>query len=150
MIGGQLEETHCARGRGCSSPVSGNHDCMTGRVQAWVGGAVAGAATASLVAYLIVVGWDQADKIASVLAFFVALAGLITSVWGVRRENQPPEPDPPVAGRRGQPHQHQSVVINGGAGYASMNGDVTHTETGSAGTPPPPRSLSGDDGDGNP
>ncbi|QEV29380.1 hypothetical protein CP976_38210 [Streptomyces coeruleorubidus] len=151
MIGGQLEEAHCARGRGCSSPVSGNHDCMTGRVQAWVGGAAAGAATASLAAYLIVVGWDKADKIASVLALFVALAGLVISMLGVRREIRPPEPDPSGDGGRGRSHQYQSIVIRGGAGYASMNGNVSHYETGATGAtlPPPPRSLSGDEGDGN-
>lgn len=124
---------------------------MTGRVQAWVGGAAAGAATAFLVAYLIVVGWDKADKIASVLGLFVALAGLVISVRGVRRENRPPEPDPPGDGHRGRPHQYQNIVIRGGAGYTSMNGNANHYETGSAGAPlpPPPRSLSGDDGGGN-
>ncbi|WP_399932419.1 hypothetical protein [Streptomyces kanamyceticus] len=125
---------------------------MTGQVQAWIGGTAAGASTAALVAYFIVVGWDQADKIASVLALFVTIAGLVWSMRGVRRENRTPEPDPPGDRRPGQPHQQQNIVINGGAGYASMNGPVTHYETGATGAPlppPPPRSLPGDDADGN-
>ncbi|MFI5808761.1 hypothetical protein [Streptomyces sp. NPDC051561] len=124
---------------------------MTGQVQAWAGGAAAGTSTAALVAYLIVVGWDQADKIASVLALFVAIAGLVCSVRGARRENPTPVPGPPGHGRPGQPHQQQTIVINGGAGYASMNGHVTHHETGATGAPlpSPPRTLHGDDAEGN-
>ncbi|MYW06652.1 hypothetical protein [Streptomyces sp. SID3343] len=59
---------------------------MTAKAQAWAGGVVAGAAPVGLAVYLAVVGLEQADKWASVVGLFVALAGLAVSVAGFRRE----------------------------------------------------------------
>ncbi|MFE3206331.1 hypothetical protein [Embleya sp. NPDC059237] len=59
---------------------------MTAKTQAWIGGVVAGTALVGLAVYLAVVGLDEADKWASVLGLFVALAGLAVSVAGARRE----------------------------------------------------------------
>ena len=71
---------------------------MTGRAQVWIGGVVAVGALASLTAYLISVGLDEADKVASVVGLFVALAGLVVSVLGLRRESAP-EDGPPAGGQ---------------------------------------------------
>ncbi|MFF4450127.1 hypothetical protein [Streptomyces sp. NPDC001502] len=59
---------------------------MTGKAQAWIGGTIAILAVGALAGYLIAVGLDDADKVASVIALFVALAGLAVSVAGLRRQ----------------------------------------------------------------
>ncbi|MFI0980938.1 hypothetical protein ACH4SP_28520 [Streptomyces sp. NPDC021093] len=111
---------------------------MTGRVQAWVGGAVAGALVAALAAYLIAVGWDEADKIASVLALFVALAGLAWAVAGTRREDPAPVVRPSGGDGRGRPSVQHTIVNNGGTSYSAMYGNVIHREGGAARRVPPP------------
>ncbi|MFI6457859.1 hypothetical protein ACIBF6_40660 [Streptosporangium amethystogenes] len=62
---------------------------MRGRVLVWAGAGIAVAALAGLGVYLSRVGLDEADKLASVIGLFVALAGLGVAVYGV------------VAGRKG-------------------------------------------------
>ncbi|MFE7542942.1 hypothetical protein [Streptomyces platensis] len=59
---------------------------MTGKLQAWAGGAVAVLAVGALAGYLVAVGLDNADKVASVVGLFVALAGLAVSAAGMRRQ----------------------------------------------------------------
>ncbi|MER6612228.1 hypothetical protein [Streptomyces xantholiticus] len=61
---------------------------MTGRVQVWVGGTVAAVAVVGLAVHLMVAGLDAADKWASVLGLFVALAGLGVALAGLRRNRQ--------------------------------------------------------------
>ncbi|WP_199882028.1 hypothetical protein [Streptomyces sp. CB03911] len=63
---------------------------MTARLQAWMGGVTGGAAVVGLAVYLGVVGLDDADRWASVLGLFVALAGLGLGVAGRRRERADP------------------------------------------------------------
>ncbi|MET9616019.1 hypothetical protein [Kitasatospora indigofera] len=58
---------------------------MTARMQTWAGGVLGGAAVVGLVVYLGAVGLDQADKWASVLGLFVAIAGLALTLAGLRR-----------------------------------------------------------------
>lgn len=66
---------------------------MTGRVLVWVGGVVAVACAAGLLVYFVVVGLDEADKLASVIGAFVGLAGLALAGYGIvvaRRGTPPP------------------------------------------------------------
>ncbi|MDX3128930.1 hypothetical protein PV367_03760 [Streptomyces europaeiscabiei] len=71
---------------------------MRGRGQVWIGGVVAVGALVYLTAYLIAVGLDKADKVASVVGLFVGLAGLVVSILGLRRED-PPDGGPPEGGQ---------------------------------------------------
>lgn len=59
---------------------------MTSRV--WAGAGAAVASVVGLGGYLAVVGLDDADKIASVLGLFVAVAGLAVAVWGLILERR--------------------------------------------------------------
>ncbi|GHC77755.1 hypothetical protein GCM10010309_51050 [Streptomyces violaceochromogenes] len=121
---------------------------MTGRVQAWVGGTVTGASGAALVAYLIVVGWDKADKVASVLALFVSLAGLAVAVAGVRRDDQAPVSRRPTGD--GDSGQLQHTVVNeGGTSYSAMHGNVNHYQSGGAAAVPPSQTPSASRADGD-
>lgn len=65
----------------------------------WAGGVVTVGAMAALAVYFAVVGLERAEKIATVLALFIALAGLALAVPGLlemRRDSAPPgELDPP-------------------------------------------------------
>ncbi|MFG2245963.1 hypothetical protein [Spirillospora sp. NPDC048823] len=52
------------------------------KVLIWSGGLVAVVGFAVLAMYMASVGWDKADKVASVVNLFVALAGVLVAVWG--------------------------------------------------------------------
>ncbi|MGW4426504.1 hypothetical protein [Streptosporangium sp. NPDC004631] len=69
---------------------------MRGRVQVWGGAVVAVTAVAALSIYLERVGLDNADKLASVMALFVALAGLGVTVYSM------------IADRNGSNGEHAS------------------------------------------
>lgn len=61
----------------------------------WVGGVVATGAVTGLAVYFAVVDLEQAEKIATVLALFVALAGLALAIPGIieiRRAKRSPLP----------------------------------------------------------
>lgn len=60
-----------------------NDASMRGRVQVWGGAVIAVTAVAALSIYLERVGLDDADKLASVMALFVALAGLGVTVYSM-------------------------------------------------------------------
>jgi hypothetical protein len=55
------------------------------RVPLWVaaGAAVAAVAVVGLAVYFVVVGLDEADKLASVVGLFVALVGIGLAVYGM-------------------------------------------------------------------
>lgn len=55
---------------------------MAGRILKWLGGVVALASVCALAAYFAAVGLDKADKTASVLGAFIALASLAMSAYG--------------------------------------------------------------------
>ncbi|WP_156055975.1 hypothetical protein [Streptosporangium roseum] len=64
---------------------------MAGRAWAWGGGVAATATAVALGIYFDRVGLDKADKLASAIGLFVALAGLAVSVYGIiqtRRSGQ--------------------------------------------------------------
>ncbi|WP_182902266.1 hypothetical protein [Microbispora sp. H10830] len=61
---------------------------MRGWGPVWGGAGVAVAALAALGVYLSQVGLDKADKLASVIGLFVALAGLGTAVYGLVAERK--------------------------------------------------------------
>lgn len=61
--------------------VSGNG--MRGRTATWAGAVIAGVALAGLAGYLVVMGLDKADKLASVLGMFAGLGGLAISAIGL-------------------------------------------------------------------
>ncbi|MGW4421643.1 hypothetical protein [Streptosporangium sp. NPDC004631] len=61
----------------------------------WVGGVVSAGTATGLAVYFAVVGLEQAEKIATVLALFVALAGLALAIPGIieiRRAKRSPLP----------------------------------------------------------
>lgn len=77
----------------------------------WAGGVVAAGAVAGLAVYFAMVGLEQAGKIATVLALFAALAGLVMAIPGImeiRRNKRSPlprksdPPSPPTASPGGQ------------------------------------------------
>ncbi|MEV1205641.1 hypothetical protein [Microbispora rosea] len=61
---------------------------MRGWGPVWGGAGVAVAALAALGVYLSHVGLDKADKLASVIGLFVALAGLGAAVYGLLAERR--------------------------------------------------------------
>ncbi|MFD0126107.1 hypothetical protein [Streptomyces virginiae] len=66
------------------------------RTWMWVGFAVAVLSAAGLGIHFAVVGLDKADKLASVIGAFLALAGLGLAAWGIVRPGagQAPSPSP--------------------------------------------------------
>ncbi|GHH76208.1 hypothetical protein GCM10018781_46990 [Kitasatospora indigofera] len=102
---------------------------MTARMQAWAGGVVGGAAVVGLVVHLGAVGLDRADKWASVLGLFVAIAGLGLTLAGLRRgraesAGRSRGEAPAGGGPSGQSEQSgQSVDASGvGGGIAQVSG----------------------------
>lgn len=81
-----------------SDALSGNHivrSCwrvddarMRARVPVWGGAGVAVAALVGLGVYFATVGLDEADKLASVIGVFVAVAGLGVAVYGLIAERR--------------------------------------------------------------
>ncbi|MEV5894562.1 hypothetical protein [Nonomuraea fuscirosea] len=72
---------------------------MRKQVLVWGGAVVAVAAIVALAVHLSRVGLDEADKLASVIGLFVALAGLGVSIRGLtggRRGDDPSTPPPPA------------------------------------------------------
>ncbi|WP_143044273.1 hypothetical protein [Nonomuraea jiangxiensis] len=69
---------------------------MRRRLPVWAGRAVAVAAATGLALYLVRVGLDDADKLASVIGLFIALAGLATAGYGLA-------PFPSARARTGSP-----------------------------------------------
>jgi hypothetical protein len=61
---------------------------MRGRVQVWAGAGIAVAALTGLVVYFARVGLDEADKLASVIGLFVAVAGLVVAIVGLRTQRR--------------------------------------------------------------
>lgn len=61
----------------------GDDGRMAGRAWIWSGAAVTAVAVAALAAYFMVVGLDQADKLASVVGGLSALAGLVLAAFGL-------------------------------------------------------------------
>jgi len=85
---------------------------MTGwkRAMGWIGAVAAGLALVGLGVYLVVIGLDRADKVASVIGMFAGLAGLALAAYGV------------LLTRRGlgQPIGRAGQVVAG----SSVGGDV--------------------------
>ncbi|MEV0312895.1 hypothetical protein [Nonomuraea fuscirosea] len=72
---------------------------MRKQMLVWGGAVVAVAAVVALAVHLARVGLDDADKLASVIGLFVALAGLGVSIRGLtggRRGDDPSAPPPPA------------------------------------------------------
>ncbi|MEW1839212.1 hypothetical protein AB0392_14760 [Nonomuraea angiospora] len=99
---------------------------MHGRAPIWGGAGVAVVALAGLGTYFALVGLDKADKLASVIGVFVAVAGLGVAVYGL------------IAGRRGNGRRarpdgavvsvERSIVIDGdNRGIASTGDNATNT-----------------------
>ncbi|MFH8787583.1 hypothetical protein [Streptomyces roseoverticillatus] len=61
---------------------------MSGQMQARWGGAAAAVAVVGLAVYFALVGWDAAQRWATVLGLFVGLAGLWVAVAGLRRRRR--------------------------------------------------------------
>jgi hypothetical protein len=87
---------------------------MRRRVLIWAGVVVAVAAMAGLGVYFWRVGLDDADKLASVIGVFVALAGLGAAVYGLFSDRAP-------AGA--QARAARPEVSASGTGSAAVGGD---------------------------
>jgi tetratricopeptide (TPR) repeat protein len=61
---------------------------MQGRVIGWLGGVVAATAAVALAGYVMAVGLDKADKLASVIGAFVGLAGWALAIYGWMRDRR--------------------------------------------------------------
>ncbi|MFB4317575.1 hypothetical protein [Actinomadura sp. 21ATH] len=105
---------------------------MAVRVRVWVGAVVMVVALVGLGVHLAVVGLDKADKWASVIGVFVALAGLAAAVYGLvtgRHDNsggdggdgETPSGGAVASGER-------SIAIGGdNSGIVSTGDDSTNT-----------------------
>lgn len=90
---------------------------MRRRVLLWTGSIVAVAAAAGLTVYLVQVGLDDADKLASVIGLFVAVAGLSVAGYKLTTGRSPEQKQEQLDGPStlGQP----SIALQGGNGAAS-------------------------------
>lgn len=109
---------------------------MRGRDAAVAAMTAGGLAAVGLGVYFAVVGLDEADKLAGVLGLFIAMAGLVLSVYGVvlaRRTSggSPPSPAQTVAAT-GDTHNE---FTGGSAQQVYMGRDFT---IGAPGRPEPP------------
>ncbi|MET8143559.1 hypothetical protein ABZU32_24935 [Sphaerisporangium sp. NPDC005288] len=104
---------------------------MAQRALIWGGAAVAVAAAAGLGVYFARVGLDAADKLASVIGVFVALAGLGVAVYGM------------VADRRAGVVRQQAEATGGGQVYQAGR-DLTDRPAGRLW----PTATGGDNADG--
>ncbi|MEV4927130.1 hypothetical protein [Streptomyces roseoverticillatus] len=101
---------------------------MSAQMQARWGGAAAAVAVAGLAVYFALVGWDAAQRWATVLGLFVGLAGLWVAVAGLRR------------GRREAAAGQGVVGSSVGGGVAQVDGtcgNVRIRHTGGVAAPPP-------------
>lgn len=92
------------------------------RFARWAGGIIVTSVVLALAFYLVLVGLDKADKVASVLALFVGLAGLGAAVYGLfgaeRRRDaaHPPKPARPPVGDSPPGDVHNTIsggVVHG-------------------------------------
>ncbi|SEG57675.1 hypothetical protein SAMN05444920_103255 [Nonomuraea solani] len=104
---------------------------MRKRVLVWSGAVVAVAALAGLGVYFVRVGLEEADRLASVIGVFVALAGLAVAIYGLAggrtpedtpQEPETPRPDVSASGPR-------SVAIGGdNSGVVSTGDGATNVQ----------------------
>lgn len=87
---------------------------MTQRVVRILGAALALSATATLSAYLIHVGLDQADKVSSITGVFLTIIGLLATLYG---DSSAPE----LTGRQSAPQRGLRVGSADNAGHHSAN-----------------------------
>ncbi|MFF4617730.1 hypothetical protein [Nonomuraea jabiensis] len=94
---------------------------MHRRILIWAGVVVTVAAMAGLGVYFWRVGLDDADKLASVIGAFVALAGLGTAVYGLvtsPKQLEPQQGEPEVSASK-----PDSFAIGGDIGSITSTGD---------------------------
>lgn len=103
---------------------------MTGRTQAWVGGASFVATAVVMAVYLATVTLEKAAMWAGVLGLFVGLASLAATVTGILRERSAPS----------RQSVHGSAVGGGITQVSGAGGSVRITRRGPA--VPPPGSVS--------
>lgn len=111
---------------------------MAGPVRVWIWAGVTAAVVAGLGVYFVMVGWDQADKVASVVAALIAVAGFALTMYslnassgGGRRVSQ--RAKAPGRGRVTQVAGSQNAVTGGDLGQGhvvqrartSKGGEVT-------------------------
>ncbi|AQZ66199.1 unnamed protein product [[Actinomadura] parvosata subsp. kistnae] len=97
---------------------------MRKRVLVWGGAVVAAAALAALIVYFVRVGLDNADKLASVIGLFVAIAGLAVAVYGLRSQpQQPDEAAKPGTSASASASGTRSVAIGGDNSGVISTGD---------------------------
>ncbi|MEU2855214.1 hypothetical protein [Streptomyces syringium] len=101
---------------------------MSGQMQARWGGAAATVAVVGLAVYFALVGWDAAQRWATVLGLFVGLAGLWVAVVGLRRGRREAAGGQGVAG---------SSVGGGVAMVHDTCGNVRIRHSGGVAAPPP-------------
>ena len=65
---------------------------MRGRILAWAGGTVAAVAAIGMGIYFAEVGLNKATDVATVAGLFIALAGLVVAVYGMRAGKAAPVP----------------------------------------------------------
>ncbi|GAA0349124.1 hypothetical protein NE235_11540 [Actinoallomurus spadix] len=94
---------------------------MTGRVRVWAGSVVGVLALVGLAVYLGTVGLDKADKWASVIGVFVALAAFGVSLYGLLSGRRSDISGP--ASAQVTPSGQQSISVDGGNSGISSTGD---------------------------
>lgn len=116
---------------------------MSDRVFTWSGAVTALLALTGLGVYFGVVGLDRADKLASVIGAFAALAGLGLAVYGMIRQQRrnPPMPSsspvPRPAGQPPQANKHTNIARDYATQYVVIDGTMNIHNDG----PAPPRST---------
>ncbi|TDD58313.1 hypothetical protein [Actinomadura rubrisoli] len=100
---------------------------MRGRVLVRGGAVVAAMATVGLGGYFAAVGLDEADKLASVIGVFVALAGLAVAVYGLVAERHGGEGEP--SPRSSTPGDRSIAIAGDHTGIASTGDRTTNRQS---------------------
>ncbi len=88
---------------------------MSGRSIRWVGSILTIAAIGGLTAYLVALGLDKADKIASVIGALSAVAGIALTIHGMIRIRHEPSASQPATTEAVASSSHTHNIISGGS-----------------------------------
>ena len=98
--------------------------CMSSRVAKWAGGLLGIAAGMGLIGYFVIVGLEEADKLASVIGVFLGLAGTAVAVYGIMVDRASSAPVPPVS--TSDPPTPASGSAGDGTVHNEISGGTLH------------------------
>lgn len=102
----------------------------------WAGGVLTAGAVVGLGVYFAVVGLDRADKLATLIGVFVAIAGLALTIYQTLTDRRSAPPPQPSAAQNTSPAMHNKIT--GGTFYGSVFQGRNTIPGSSQGHDPPP------------